>query len=236
MFGPPDYSHPDSFLRPRLGPWAVTLYLHRRPLLDALLAAAPSLTGELLDVGCGNRPYASLLTPARYVGLDVATSPHDHARFDATFDGLSIPFPDASFDSVLCTEVLEHAREPRHLAGEIGRVLRPGGHALLTVPFVLNHHEQPHDYHRFTRFGIEELVRSAGLEPVWVRPRGGVFAVLAQQLEVAAAQVVSRRPVSDLLRWSLFPTVIGLLALDRWRPRSDIITLGWQVLARRAGS
>lgn len=213
----------------------MTLYLHRRPIVDSVRAAVKHLTGELLDVGCGNRPYALLLSPTKYVGLDVATSPHDHTRFDATFDGVNIPFQDAQFDSLLCTEVLEHAREPQRLAAEIGRVLRPGGHALLTVPFVLNHHEQPHDFHRFTRYGLDELLRTAGLEAVWVRPRGGVFAVLAQQMEVAVAQLPGRRPVGDLVRWATFPFVLLCLALDRWRPRPEVVTLGWQVLARKPG-
>lgn len=191
------------------------------------------LKGRLLDVGCGNKPYATLLNCDEHVGIDVGLSPHNQSKFDTVFDGMTIPFGDATFDSVLCTEVLEHAREPRRLALEIGRVLKPGGYAFWTVPFVFPHHEQPYDFHRFTRFGMEELAATAGLTVVSVANRGGVFAVLAQQIDVVLGQCLSRRPFADLLRWMAFPLIAMCLQVDRWRGRPEVLTPGWQLLLHK---
>ena len=233
MFSPPDYSSEISFLRPRIGPWTVLMGIHRKPILSSLRDATPMLKGRLLDVGCGNKPYATILNCDEHVGIDVALSPHNQSRFDRVFDGLTIPFGDATFDSVLCTEVLEHAREPRKLATEIGRVLKPGGYAFWTVPFVFPHHEQPYDFHRFTRYGIEELATTAGLSIVTIQNRGGVLALLAQQIDIAIGQLLSRRPFSDAVRWLAFPIMAFCLVLDRWRGRPDVLTPGWQLLLRK---
>lgn len=230
MFSPPDYSAPENFLRPRLGPWTVLLYLHRKPILDAVLEAAPNLKGMLLDVGCGNKPYRTILNCEKHVGVDVASSPHDNAHFDYTYDGLTLGFDEATFDSVMCTEVLEHCKDPRRLMREISRVLRPGGHALVTVPFFIHHHEEPHDFQRFTRYGMEELAAQAGLTVVWLKPRGGVYSTFIAALYLALSQTLSRRPFIDLLLWTLWPfTALGI-KLERFRIRSAVMSLGWQML------
>ncbi len=234
MFSPPNYGAAENFLKPRFGPWTAYLYSHRKPLLDAVIEAAPLLTGQLLDVGCGNKPYASVLKCDRHVGVDVASSPHRHDEFDQVFDGITLPFESETFDSVLCTEVFEHAASPHELAKEIGRVLKPGGHALITAPFVIEAHEVPHDFHRFTKFGMERLAAVAGLEVVWVRPRGGVFTVAANTALVAMLNIVGRRPISDLIVWVFFPWVAFARLLDRWRGRPHILTLGWQMLVKKA--
>lgn len=234
MFSPPDYSAPQNFLKPRRGPWTIVLALHRQPILDAVREAVPFLKGRLLDVGCGNKPYASILRCSEHIGVDVATSPHDSARFDFTYDGKGLPFGDEDFDSVLCTEVLEHCPEPRALMREIRRVLRPGGHALITVPMVFHHHEEPYDYGRFTRYGIEALAAAAGLEMLWVRPRGGLYTVAVSLLYATAGYSISRRPFSDIIYWLLWPIAECALALDRRGQSARVISLGWQMLARRS--
>ncbi|MEI8179990.1 class I SAM-dependent methyltransferase [Aestuariivirga sp.] len=89
------------------------------------------LSGNVLDVGCGEMPFRSFLpNGVRYQGLDI----EDAAKFGMhkhpdviLFDGTSIPFPANSCDAVLCTEVLEHVANPELLVAEMMRVLRPGG-------------------------------------------------------------------------------------------------------------
>ncbi len=233
MFSPPNYSASESFLNPRFGPWTTYLYSHRKPLLDAVLQAAPLLTGQLLDVGCGDKPYASLLPCDRHVGVDVTSSPHRHEEFDAVFDGQTLPFDSATFDSVLCTEVVEHAASPHELAREMGIVLKPGGHALITAPFVIEAHEIPYDFHRFTRYGMERLAAVAGLEVVWIHPRGGIFTVAACTALIAMMNIIGRRPFTDLIVWGMFPSMVLAHILDRRRGRPNVITLGWQMLVKK---
>jgi SAM-dependent methyltransferase len=230
MFSPPDYSAPENFLNPRLGPWTVFLYLHRKPILDAVKAAQPQLGGRLLDVGCGNKPYASILHCAEHVGVDVESSPHRRECMDQTYDGRTLPFGDADFDSVLCTEVLEHCKDPQFIVREIWRVLKPGGHALFTAPMVFHHHEDPWDFQRFTRYGMEELADQARFKVLWINPRGGTYATTLAIFYCALGYTLGRRPFIDAILWMLWPFALLVLQFDEWRRKPVTISLGWQML------
>ena len=88
---------------------------------------------------------------------------------DVTADLQELPIDDASFDFVLCTEVLEHVIDPARACAEVRRILRREGGTLVTVPFVGELHEEPHDYRRFSSHGIERLLAEAGFEQVRCR-------------------------------------------------------------------
>jgi SAM-dependent methyltransferase len=119
-----------------------------------------------LDVGCGNRPYEYLFEQGRYVGVDVESSgrPLNMKQPDYFYDGSTLPFPDNFFDVVMSTQVLEHVPNPSEVLNEMARVCKLGGSVVISIPFVYPEHEEPFDYFRFTRFGIEELLNKAGLK------------------------------------------------------------------------
>ncbi|HTQ50196.1 MAG TPA: class I SAM-dependent methyltransferase [Candidatus Acidoferrales bacterium] len=148
-----------------LGWLANPFYFARRGLWRGIAALAGTLTGEVLDVGCGRKPYRDLVPAARYVGLEV-DSPAARALgvADVYYDGAALPFADASFDAVICSEVLEHIFTPEEFLREIHRVLRPAGRLLLTVPFAWDEHEQPRDFARYSSFGLGALLERAGFE------------------------------------------------------------------------
>jgi SAM-dependent methyltransferase len=134
-------------------------YLARRRLWSAMKANAGALQGRLLDVGCGTQPYRRLFAVSQYVGLDIDSPVTRRLGVaDLLYDGQRFPLEDASVDSVLCNQVLEHVFNPDQFLGEIRRVLRPGGKLLLTVPFVWDEHEQPWDYARYSSFGLRALL------------------------------------------------------------------------------
>lgn len=138
-------------------------YLARRALWHAVGAAAPELHGQLLDVGCGSKPYRDFFTVDRYVGLDIDTPrTREQGAADHFYDGSSFPFDNESFDSVLCNQVLEHVFQPDDFMREMHRVLRPQGRVLLTVPFIWDEHEQPHDFARYSSFGLRALFERNG--------------------------------------------------------------------------
>src|SRR5262249_41741994 len=144
------------------------------------------LEGRVLDIGCGLQPYRKLLGPmvTEYVGLD-RVSPF--AVPDVEGDARALPFGDRSFDSVLCTQVLEHVVDPRATLREIGRVLRSGGRLVLTCPGTWPAHEVPHDYWRFTRWGLEHLFDEAGFASYAIRAEGGTWATIGQMLNLELA-------------------------------------------------
>jgi SAM-dependent methyltransferase len=158
-----------------------------------------SVGTRVLDVGAGESPYRELFCDQRYVTLDRADTPHS-GEVDMYGDADSIPAEDASFDAVLCTQVLEHVSQPVDALREFRRVLCPGGVLIATVPFLWEEHEAPVDYYRYTRYGIEHLVRHAGFVDVDVTPRTDCFTTLAQLLRNACWAMGSAGDGMDPLR------------------------------------
>lgn len=79
---------------------------------------------------------------------------------DIQYDAHALPFASASVETILCTEVLEHCYDPQKVMDEFHRILRPGGKLILTTRFIFPLHDTPHDYFRFTRFGLAHLCRN----------------------------------------------------------------------------
>jgi SAM-dependent methyltransferase len=120
--------------------------------------------GRLLDIGCGEKPFAVFANAnvGSWLGFDLPGNPVADAHGSAD----ALPFPDASFETVLCTEVLEHVPGARAAVSEIARVLADGGHAVVTMPLLYPLHEEPHDYRRYTPYGLRAIFDPAGLEIV----------------------------------------------------------------------
>ncbi|KAA3498034.1 class I SAM-dependent methyltransferase [Rhizobium rhizogenes] len=170
-----------------------------------------NVRGTLIDVGCGEMPFRDLLHPAvQYTGIDVPEAISFGMRNNIDiipFDGINIPFPDASCDAVLCTEVLEHVADPASLVAEMYRVLRPGGLMIATVPFAARVHHAPYDFHRFTRFRLSSLFSS--FSSVEVVERGNDITVIANKLVVLCARLLRSKSALNLF-WTL--PVVALLA------------------------
>lgn len=140
--------------------------------------------GRLLDIGCGKQPYREMAAAyvSEYVGLDHAETRHDLAGADLVGTAYEVPAPDSSFDTVLCTDVLEHLEEPSEAVAEAWRVLRPGGTAIYTVPLFWHLHEEPRDFYRYTKYGLEYLFNKSGFEIVEITALSGFCATFAQEL------------------------------------------------------
>lgn len=150
-------------------------YAVRKPLVDWL--RAQSIAGErVIDVGCGDRPYRELFPDA--VGFDVPGNPH--AELHGNID--SIPVGDASYDVVLCLQVLEHVPDPAAAVRELHRIVRPGGRVLLSTHGIYPFHPNPADFWRWTNQGLERLfLTNAEWASVTVRPGAGTVSTVAMQ-------------------------------------------------------
>ena len=106
---------------------------------------------------------------------DWGNSPHAQASESDIVASLdALPVNPASFDAVLCTEVLEHLRHPDAVLAELARVLVPGGRLCLTVPFVWPLHEEPFDFFRYTPFALSEMLQEHGFPHAAVGAHDGV--------------------------------------------------------------
>lgn len=151
---------------------------------------------KIIDLGAGGPDtFRAFFSGAEYITIDV--DPASGANCIA--DAHQLPFPDASIDAVLSFSLLEHTHTPERVVGEIERVLRPGGSALLTVPFIHPYHGgRCPDYYRFTKEGVRYLFRN--FKHVEVEGDGGLFLAL---------QNFMPRPLEPL-RFILDPILAGL--------------------------
>jgi len=148
---------------------------------------------------------------SQYVGVDFLSSGHDHkdSHVDVFWDGVHLPFSDSSFDSCVSTEVLEHVADTDLVMRELHRVLVPGGNLLVSTPFLFREHEVPHDFYRFTSYGLTAVLERNGFELVSFRKTShhrGVLSMLA--IEYLASKV---RRVDDFVKKIKIPVAVGSL-------------------------
>lgn len=180
------------------------LDLQTRTVYQHLEEFLPKMEGNIVDIGCGQSPYKHLLNIQRtqYYGLDIEDS---NQKFDYDndqiihFDGNNIPFNDGSIDGFICTEVLEHIKEPEKFIIEIYRILRMGGVGIVTVPWSARYHYIPHDYYRFTPSALQILFRSFSV--IKVIPRGTDITVIVSKIVVIYFR--SLKPQKQLFVWIL---------------------------------
>ena len=222
----------DPYLEPVCRPSTIDSFGNRQLILAALKRELPSFHGLVLDVGCGHKPYRSLLLSppsqaSAYVGVDLPGNPYSTP--DLQWDGVTLPEPDASVDSVLLTEVLEHCAEPGAVLREVCRVLRPGGFVFMTVPFIWPMHALPHDEYRYTPFALERLMKNAGFPAPRITATGGRDAVLGVTLGLWAGRMPTasrlQRVVQRVLSILLWPLVWLLFRIDRRPERFEESTL-----------
>jgi SAM-dependent methyltransferase len=211
----------DEFLSPVCSPYSLDSYHVRHSIVTALRKVVPLLSGTVLDIGCGQMPYKSLVlgVPSRvdrYVGLDLPSSQYYHYTPDLTWDGRTIPLSDSSIDCALATEVLEHCPEPSVVLSEVSRVLKPEGLFFATVPFLWPLHDIPFDEFRYTPFSLQRLLAAAGFSQIQITAFGGWDASLAQMMGLW----VRRRPMSETKRRILQRLVAPVY---RWLTAHDVV-------------
>jgi SAM-dependent methyltransferase len=138
----------------------------------------------VLDAGAGEGQYAALFERHRYVGVDLAIGDAgwSYRDLDIIADLSALPFGSSTFDACVNIVTLEHVQEPPAVIAELFRTLKPGGRLLIVTPHEWEEHQQPHDYFRYTRYGIEFLLRRAGFGEIDVEPVGGFFRLLSRRL------------------------------------------------------
>jgi SAM-dependent methyltransferase len=139
---------------------------------------------RVLDAGAGECRHAGHFTAHRYTAVDlgIGDAAWNYRALDAVADLTALPFRDASFDACINIVTLEHVREPAAALAEMARVLEPGGRLLLIVPLEWEVHQAPHDYFRYTRYGVAWLLERAGFDATDIRPVGGWFRLISRRL------------------------------------------------------
>lgn len=201
-------------------PWTWGNRLFDQALNDALWAERHRVRGVVVDLGCGMKPYQKWLgaEAGRWIGVDLPSSWSGRPRADVFASAGAVPLRSAIADCVISTQVIEHMRRPGELFAEASRLLRPGGTLLVSAPQAQWLHEEPHDYYRFTKYGLSELARVAGLQPVEVRNLGGAIALMGYLVSTHVPMLGARERSTWWHARRIIQAAVQLVAdpLDRW--------------------
>lgn len=198
-------------------------------ILNSLIEILPNLKGTLVDLGCGDAPFKSLITretnnKIKYVGIDLYNNIYN-GKPDVFWDGQTIPIRSNSVDTVLFTEVIEHIQNPDIVLVEINRILKVGGVVFLTTPFFWPLHDAPFDEYRYTPFSLERILKKHNFCPIKTYQFGGWNACLAQMLGLW----LRRKPMNKYQRKFLSiifkPIVHILLKTDKSHKNQKLLPM-----------
>jgi SAM-dependent methyltransferase/DNA-directed RNA polymerase subunit RPC12/RpoP len=115
----------------------------------------------ILDIGAGRGDFSELFAGKKYLALEI----YPYPEIDLVCDlSLCVPFGENTFDCVTLLNVCEHVPDPKTLLTTVFRLLKPGGQAVITIPFLLKIHQAPVDYARYTHFALEKMGKDIGFE------------------------------------------------------------------------
>ena len=182
----------------------------------------PDYKGILCNLGCGEAPYRAFFEQYvdRYIGIDWSKSLHAiHADIVAD---LNAPLPMASefADTVVSISVLEHLCAPQIMLGEACRILKPGGILILQVPWQWWIHEAPHDYFRYTPYGLRYLLTQAGFRDITIEPQSGFFSMWVNKLNYFSLRAWGERIAAASLAGPSLSDAALVSGASEWRPHS----------------
>lgn len=146
--------------------------------INKKIALSLPYKGRVIDLGCGSTPFKDhiLGVADEYIGVDWDQTMHDQNNVDVFADlSKEFPFPAQYADTIISFQVLEHLPEPDLFFSECHRVLRGNGSLFITVPFMWHIHEAPYDYFRFTRYGLDYLLKKHRFVDIEIKENTGFW-------------------------------------------------------------
>ena len=148
--------------------------------------------GTIVDLGCGEAPYREYFLQFcdHYIGVDWGEGDHKYKIDVSSNLNEKINLNNNYADVVVSFSVLEHLHNPLQFLTEAFRILKDDGFLILQVPWQWWIHEEPHDYYRFTPFGLEYLLSKAGFKEIQVYPQTGFFSMMVLKINYFSLRLV----------------------------------------------
>ena len=167
--------------------WLAPDKIIKDSLWEAVSKASKYAKGDLLDIGCGKKPYYEIFKNkvSSYTGLDIKGG-------DVKGSALNLPFENEHFETIFSSMVIEHVEDPFLMMEEANRVLKKGGYLIITAPLFWCLHEEPMDFFRFTKYGLSLLAEKSGLKIVYIEERGNWPSTLGQMISLFFESTANR--------------------------------------------
>lgn len=210
-------------------------YYHR----DLFTAFEKYANGNLLDIGCGNKPYQEKLSSLinSYVGVDIIQS--DKNRVDILCLANDIPLYSNSFDTVISTQTIEHIEDHQGLVNEAYRLVKDNGHLIVSGPMYWPLHEEPYDFFRFTKHGFRYILEKAGFQIIEIKSNGGKWSVAGQALlHAILPSIYNIKGLKGILSRLLF-RLVGIKGLNTFFSKideeinDDVNTMNYVIIAKK---
>jgi len=235
------------FWRWRHRVWGFNEY-NRRQWVAEQAARLPAGTC-VLDAGAGIGQYRKFFAHCDYKTQDFGREPATIGKYtelDYESDITGIPVSDATFDVVICTEVLEHVPYPIDALKEMARIVKPGGRILVTAPLASYLHQAPYHYYGgYTPYWYRRFLPETGFELESIDTNQGFFSLFGQEAqryhELLRSPQAKRTafPVRIQLRvlaFAMLPLKHLLPLFGNWLDRLNLETMataGYHVVGRR---
>lgn len=215
-------------------------YFTRKMILIYLKKNILDISGILLDVGCGKKPYKKFFFENSnidsYLGLDIKEAiEYGGEKPDIFWEDDKIPLNENTINTAIATEVLEHVPNPELFLLEVNRVLKPKGLLLVTIPFLWPLHEIPHDNYRYTPFAIKRILENSGFVDINIQAMGGWNASLGQMIALWTKRSFKAKLPKIIFTIIFYPIIYLLYYYDK-KPKifkeSSMIT-GLGISARK---
>jgi SAM-dependent methyltransferase len=214
-------------------------YLHYKSLFSSIENAVTKYAkGDVLDIGCGNKPYESYFEGRinKYIGCDVVQSNMNQVDLICYAD--NIPLPSNSFDTVISTQTIEHVANHQGLINEANRLLKEGGYFIVSGPFTWPLHEEPYDFFRFSKHGYRYILEKGSFEIVEINSNGGMWATSGQGLIHALVNIKSNKWLVKFIRFislrlKFYILINSIFSLLDRIDYNEINTINYTVIARK---
>ncbi len=159
-------------------------------------AASIPAGSMILDAGAGSCIYKANFAHCKYESADFAQMSLKYDGLTYVCDLMNIPVEDCRYDCILFSQVMEHLPEPELVLRELRRVLKPGGRIFCGAPLMYPEHGAPHDYYRYTQYGLRHLFSKAGFVIEDIHRMEGFYQTSAWFLDYISRNLLTRHRIA----------------------------------------